>query len=89
MHLSTTELAKAKNAVTSLLDELGLQSYLFDVEPREAQWQVKIECAAPDGAWQSIQMEIDKDLLTNSHEPGSRSKVIENWRGRFNDCFKS
>lgn len=89
MNLSTTELFKAKNAVNSLLDELGLQSYLFDVEPRDQQWQVNIECAAPDGAWQSIHMEIDKELLTNSHEPDSRSKLIEKWRGRINDCFKS
>lgn len=55
MTLSIAELARAREATTELLDELGLDAYLFEVEPRDGQWQLKVDCAiAAEGAWESL-----------------------------------
>lgn len=37
MNLSITELAKIREAISKLLDELQLEAYVFDVEPQEGQ----------------------------------------------------
>jgi len=37
MNLSIAELAKIREAVSKILDELQFEAYVFDVEPQEGQ----------------------------------------------------
>ena len=42
MPLSTMELAEARQAVADLLEQAGLDAYLFEVEPRQTQWELRL-----------------------------------------------
>lgn len=45
MNLTGKNLAEAKETVGNLLEQLGLSAYLFEVEPHENFWEVRVECA--------------------------------------------
>lgn len=59
MPTSTDELLKAKEAVQALLESLSLAAYLFEVEPREDQWELRVDCSVDQG-WQSIVCQLTK-----------------------------
>ena len=46
MPVSINDLALAREAVSKVLEELQLDAYIFEVEPREGQWEIRVECAA-------------------------------------------
>lgn len=49
MRLSEKELNEARDTVQTLLEQLGLAAYLFEVEPRTDHWEVRVECAPDSG----------------------------------------
>jgi hypothetical protein len=63
MQLSQKQLIEARETVQALLDQLGLATYLFEVEPRSDHWEVHIECA-PNSGWQSSVLNVDEHWLT-------------------------
>lgn len=63
--LSTGELIAAKEAVATLLDELRLAAYLFEVEPRAGAWELRIECELEDG-WRIAHLDIPREQLLAS-----------------------
>ncbi len=63
MTLQTSDLAHARQAIASVLDELGLDAYLFEVEPRDDIWELKIECATAEG-WGSFTLQLPQRLIT-------------------------
>lgn len=76
---SGKELTQARETVASLLETLGLAAYLFEIEPREGRWEVRVECALNSDArgcasaaqggkpgaagWQSTTLTVDEALL--------------------------
>ena len=86
MTLSITEIARAKDTVSRLLERLGLEAYLFEVEPRPGQWEVRVECATETG-WGSVVIEIEKQRLLASLEHGrEQERLLEEWRKKLADC---
>lgn len=72
MPASTEELLKAKETASALLEQLHLAAYLFEVEPRQGHWEVRIDCALDQG-WQTSVLLVDKALLlASAHDPGAR-----------------
>ena len=54
MEFTTVELAMARDVSKAMLEGLGLDAYLFEVEPKENYWELKVECANEiDGSWTS------------------------------------
>lgn len=85
MILSSAELAAAKDATDALLDELGLEAYLFEVEPQETAWQIKVDCATAEG-WQSLTLTVDKQALLESRtDPAVRSRLMGTFRRKLSD----
>jgi hypothetical protein len=83
MELSEKNLTEARETVESLLEQLGLSAYLFEVEPRTDHWQVRVECA-PDSAWQSSVLNVDENWLQACRtDAGARSKLLDEWRKRL------
>lgn len=88
MSTSIVELATAKEAVFALLDELGIEAYLFEVEPREGQWEVRVECAIEPG-WESVMLPVDKfKLLTSREDAAVHAELLAAWRERLAACKK-
>lgn len=86
MTISVAELVKTRELVAGLLDELGLEAYLFDVEPGTAQWALQIECATDTG-WQRLTLPLDRDtLLQCERDEGLRQHLLSHWAGRLAAC---
>lgn len=82
--ITTRELAQAKDAASVLLDELGLSAYVFEVEPRNGPWQVRIDYEA-GGVWQSQTLPIDAaELIGAFTDNATRRTLVERWREALN-----
>ena len=83
MDLTAKNLAEAKETVGNLLEQLGLSAYLFEVEPRADQWQVRVECAL-DSGWQSSVLSIDDSALRACRiDRLARDQMLAEWRKRL------
>jgi hypothetical protein len=86
MEFSVEELATMRLTVTALLDELQLEAYLFDIEPKPGQWDIKVECAIANG-WGSYQLTADTDyLLHGQNDAVARAVLLDNWRDSLAAC---
>jgi hypothetical protein len=88
MQVSTSELAQAREVVSRVLEELRLEAYLFEVEPREGQWQIRVECAV-EGGWGSCLLTADKEyLLRGTDDAITHAVLVDNWRDALADCLR-
>lgn len=88
MATSTDELLRATEAARALLEDLGLEAYVFEVEPREEQWELRVDCAV-DSGWQSTTFAIDKQpLLRSQQDIGVRDQLLSQWREHLVACKK-
>jgi hypothetical protein len=81
-----TDLVRARAAVDMLLDELGLSSLLFAVEPRAGRWSVIVECATESG-WQRTELWAGPELpamLRGAAE--SRAALLAEWQTHLAAC---
>ncbi|MEK7207518.1 MAG: hypothetical protein AAB134_06530 [Pseudomonadota bacterium] len=83
MNLTGKNLTEAKETGGDLLEQLGLSAYLFEVEPHENFWEVRVECAL-DSGWQSSVLNVDDNALracrTDRH---FRDQMLNEWRKRL------
>jgi hypothetical protein len=83
-----TDTLAIRAAIQSILDELGLQAFVFTYEARDSGSAVHVECAT-DGVWQTITLAVDPlDLLASAHDAAVRARVRESWRQRLAACSK-
>ena len=79
----------AANLICINIEELGLEAYLFAIEPREGDWELKLECAFKEG-WQTITLPVDVELLLASRtDSAARARLLQSWSERFTACLKS
>jgi len=87
MSLSILELARAREITAELLDELGLDAYLFEIEPHDDQWELKVDCAVETaGAWESTTLSVPKEILLASRDAAIHRRLLAEWRGRLGAC---
>lgn len=87
MPLSTIELAKAREVIRQLLDELKLDAYLFEVEPDENTLEIKIECAV-QGGWETVKIPAEKALLLRAiDDADTYQSLLKQWRGTLSACL--
>lgn len=83
---SEADLAPAKAAVGTLLENLGLTAHLYAVEPREGRWAVVIECATGSG-WQRVELRAGAELLDAIRgDRAARQALLDQWRAHLDDC---
>jgi hypothetical protein len=76
---------EARDATERLLDELGLGTYLFEVEPRDEGWQVKLEYQAREG-WKVVTVAVDREWLERSlHDELARERLRERLRDQIDN----
>ncbi len=86
MDFSIDELARMRMTVTALLEELQLDAYLFDIEPRPEQWEIRVECATDNG-WGAFQLTADTDyLLHGADDSVAHDVLLDNWRDSLATC---
>ena len=86
MSLSIAELAQVREVVTRILDELQLDAYLFEVEPLEGQWEIKVECAVAEG-WEMVRLTATREILLRGGDDAVAHEVLlDNWREALSAC---
>lgn len=89
MNLSARTLNDAREITAGLLEQLGLDAYLFEVEPRDGPWEVRIECAHTDG-WQTVLLAVELERLLGCRSDGAeRTRLLGDWARRLNACRRA
>lgn len=84
--LSIRGFVAARQATEVLLNELGLRNYLFDVEPLDDGWEVRLECQAGEG-WKTMRLTVDGQRLEDSlGDAETRAQLLMAFRERFGAC---
>ena len=87
MTLSMTELAEIRDVVGKLLDQLRLVAYLYEVEPKEDQWEINVECAVGDNNWETVRLTAEKDILFHGADDAVMHQVLlDNWSEALAVC---
>lgn len=77
------ELINAREATATLLDQLGLNTYLFEVEADGDAWLVRVEWAR-DGEWQTVSLPVQWDTLLDSRSDSKvRASLLKQWRDQL------
>ena len=86
MKLSTQQLAQMREVVSELLDELQIEAYLFEIEPQQGLWEIKLECAVDEG-WETFLLKAQKDYLLHGFDDAVlRDVLLDNWRVTLSNC---
>lgn len=84
MALSSRELARAREITESLLDALPLRNYFYEIEPGEAGWQLRLNCATAEG-WANYRIPVERGrLLASGEDDGVRAALVQEWRRTIN-----
>ncbi len=79
MALSIHDLGQAREAAAGVLDDLGLEAYVFDVEPGETAFRVHVEYRTTAG-WQTRDMQVaPRQLADAAGDARSRARLAEQW----------
>jgi len=61
-------------------------SIRFEIEPREGQWEIKLECAIDEG-WETFKLSAEKSYLLHGFEDAvAREVMLDNWREALVSC---
>jgi len=86
MNQSITELARIREVVAKLLDELELEAYLYAIEPQEGQWQLTVECDIDKG-WEMIKLRANKDYFQHGEDDAVfHQLLLDEWREALSSC---
>ncbi|MFA9461090.1 hypothetical protein [Thiohalorhabdus methylotrophus] len=87
MRISGGELGRARAVTEDLLEELGIAVYLYQVEPRDGIWEVRVECALHADGWQRSLIQVERErLLAVPHDSGIRRELLAEWGAELVDC---
>jgi hypothetical protein len=83
---SIAQLAMQREYLRGLLDGLGLDAYLFELEPKEGRWELILECAIQEG-WETVNIPLDAETLNASCKDEKRKqRLIDELSLRLGHC---
>ena len=86
MKITTEQLAQARDTLATLLDEIGLENYVFEVEPNERQWGIIVECAVDEG-WERVQLKASEDYILRGKDDAILHQfLLEEWSDALKAC---
>lgn len=88
MTLTAEELVEAREAANTILEELKLDAYLFEVEPQNAHYLLNVECACEkDGGWIATTLTIPKEqMISGFTNLEVRHQLFEYWNKKLAAC---
>jgi hypothetical protein len=86
MTVTSAELIKARELTIELLDEIGLEMYVFEIAPTDGAWELRLDCGT-DGGWTNIHVPVERDLLLASGDDAmARQQLLMDWGQRLLSC---
>lgn len=82
MAANTEQLIEARERINGVLEQLGVDAYLFEVEPRGDGWELKVECAIDEG-WGSFSVALSELLLSDA---AARAVLLEQCQRALASC---
>ncbi len=92
MPLSIGELSRARETVARILEEMGLEAFLFEIEPRPGAWELRVECAIDNaGGWETLTLAVPAELLRAAAggQPQAHDRLLSLWKGQLAACRRS
>ena len=88
MAISTLELAKARESASTILEELQLDAFIYEVQPRDDVWELTIECACEvDGGWETVVLQVPKRMLLDGFDDDKvKQQLTEYCKKMLADC---
>lgn len=88
MTLSAKELVIVRESASAILEELELDAYLFEVEPKDSHYELLVECACEiDGGWASMSLMLPKEkVLAGFDDLEVRRQLFEYWNKKLSAC---
>ncbi len=62
MAMTSSDFIQARLLIDDILEELGLDAYLFEIEPRDGHWELRVECAVEEG-WGNYSVALEEATL--------------------------
>jgi hypothetical protein len=89
MAMTSSDLIQARLLISDILDALEIDAYLFEIEPRDGQWELKVECAVEEG-WGSYRVALDEaELHAGFSGEAARKELQEQCRKSLSACRKT
>ncbi len=86
MTTTSSDFIQARLLIDEILDELGIDAYLFEIEPHDGQWQLKVECAVDEG-WGSFSVALDETkVYAGFNGDTARNEIKEQCRQSLIAC---
>ncbi len=86
MNPDTFTFINARDAADRLLESVGIEAYLFEVEPDGNAWHLTVECATEDG-WQRLALDVDgAELLASCSDHAAFGRLEDHLRARLRAC---
>lgn len=83
MSISANELVTAREAATVILDGLGLDAYLFELEPHDDYYELKVECACEiNGGWTELTFMVPKDKVLDGFDDMAIRRQLSEYLGK-------
>lgn len=78
--ISIDGFARAREAAGRLLEQLGLENYLYKIGPNDEGWRLRVDFAF-EGGWKSVTVLLDAErLLASTTDPQASRKMLAELR---------
>lgn len=79
MQITSNQLIQARETVTTLLDEIGLENYMFEIKPQQGRWDINLECNTDQG-WECIQLSANEEYIVRGKDDAVLHQfLIDEW----------
>lgn len=86
MATTSSDFIQARLLIDGILDELELDAYLFEIEPHDGQWELKVECAVDEG-WGSYSVTLDEaQVYAGFDQEAARHELKQQCRQSLAAC---
>ena len=83
MKWSVDQLTDIRAFVDTMLGNIGLRSYVFNVEPAANSWIISVDFPSDD-QWQSVELQLAEDVLADClNSPEACEKLASAWKRRL------
>src|SRR5512147_50417 len=82
------DIRSAREAAERMLEELGLDAFVYTVEAKEGGWDLRIDCATDEG-WQTAELAVDPaELAASLADARLREALRSRWAAHLGACVK-
>jgi SHS2 domain-containing protein len=88
MTATAPDIRSAREAAERMLEELGLDAFVYTVEAKEGGWDLRVDCATEEG-WQTVELPVEPvELIASLGDARLREALRARWGAHLRACVK-